>query len=256
MNQMVEKHKSKSWRRPLVVVLGPTAVGKTGLAIEWARALNGEIVSADSRQIYRYMDIGTAKPTLEQRAAVPHYLLDVVEPDEQLGVAQYQKMAYETIDAITRAGRIPFLVGGTGQYITAVIEGWAIPAVPPNPSLRLELEAFAGSYGPLALYERLKQADPAAAAGIDPYNVRRVVRALEVCMDSGQRFSELRQKMPPPYSVLQYGLTMERDRLYEAADRRVDQMIEQGFVEEVQRLLQMGYSFQFPTAEQALKAIL
>ncbi len=233
--------------KPLIVVLGPTAVGKTGLAIEMALALDGEIVSADSRQVYRYMDIGTAKPTPEQRRQVPHYLLDVVDPDENLSVAQYQRMAYEAMDAIHARNRVPFLVGGTGQYITAVIEGWSIPEVPPNPALRADLEAIAEQEGHEALFQRLQQLDPVAAEKIDPHNIRRVVRAIEVSLESGQPFSQLQQKQPPPYDILQYGLTMERKALYEQADRRVDEMMQQGFLDEVRRLLVMGYDRKLPS---------
>jgi tRNA dimethylallyltransferase len=231
----------------LVVILGPTAVGKTGLAIDLAMALDGEIVSADSRQVYRFMDIGTAKPTAEQRALVPHHLLDVVNPDENLSVSLYQAMAYEAIDAIQARGCIPFLVGGTGQYITAVTEGWNIPEIPPNPILRAELEVFARNEGRDALLQRLAQLDPATAQTIDPHNIRRVVRAIEVSVESGQPFSELQQKHPPPYTILEYGLTMAREALYKQADQRVDQMMKQGFLDEVRRLLDMGFDRSLPS---------
>ncbi len=244
---MNEKLNHKASSAPLIVILGPTAVGKTGLAIEVALKLNGEVVSADSRQAYRHMDIGTAKPTPEQKTKVPHYLLDIVEPDENLSVAQYQKMAYETIDTIHGRGHIPFLVGGTGQYITAVIEGWNIPEVPPNPELRAELEAFAEKEGHEALLQRLRALDPVVADKIDPHNIRRVVRAIEVCIESGQPFSQLQHKNPPPYSILQYGLTMEREALYTQADRRVDDMMQQGFLDEVHHLLEMGYGRSLPS---------
>lgn len=233
--------------QPLLVILGPTGVGKTDLAIELARALDGEIIGADSRQIYRYMDIGTAKPTAEQRAQAPHHLLDVVDPDENLALAQYQQMAYACIEAIHGRGHLPMLVGGTGQYITAVIEGWSIPAVPPNEALRAELEAYAAEHGAEALHNRLQALDPTAAAAIHPNNVRRVVRALEVCIEAGQPISELQQKSPPPYSILQHGLTMERERLIERAEQRVDVMMEAGFLDEVQRLLEMGYARKLPS---------
>lgn len=233
--------------KPLIVVLGPTGVGKTDLGIEIAQAVQGEIISADSRQIYRYMDIGTAKPTPEQQAAAPHHLLDVVDPDENLALARYQKMVYAVIDAIHERGHVPMLVGGTGQYITAVVEGWTIPEVPPNEHLRTELEIFVAESGAAALHERLRQIDPAAAANIDYRNVRRVVRALEVCIETGQPISELQRKRPPPYSITTYGLTSERDDLYHRADHRVDQMMEQGFLEEVRQLLAMGYSRKLPS---------
>ncbi len=234
-------------KRPLIVILGPTAVGKTGLAIQLAQALNGEIIGADSRQVYREMDIGTAKPTAEERAAAVHHLIDIVNPDETLSLSTYQQMAYETIDAIHQRGHIPLLVGGTGQYITATIEGWSIPEVAPNPELRAELEAFAVEQGAQALYARLVKLDPTAAEKIHPHNIRRTVRALEVCIESGQPFSELQRKRPPAYTILQYGLTMERERLYAQADRRVEQMMVRGFVNEVQGLLDRGYAHTLPS---------
>ncbi len=228
--------------KPLIIILGPTAVGKTGLAIEVARALNGEIISADSRQVYRHMDIGTAKPTPEQQAAAPHHLLDIVNPDERLSLAQYQQMAYKIIDDLHNQGKIPLLVGGTGQYITAVVEGWSIPEVPPNETLRAELETYASEQGSAALHTRLATLDPVAAASIDHRNVRRVIRALEVCLETGQPISELQRKHLPPYQITTYGLTLERDTLYERADHRVDEMMAAGFLNEVERLLLMGYN--------------
>jgi tRNA dimethylallyltransferase len=234
-------------KRPLITIVGPTAVGKTGLAIELASALDGEIVNADSRQIYRYMDIGTAKPTAEQRAAIPHHLLDVVDPDANLALAGYQKLAYRSIDDIQSRGRIPLLVGGTGQYITAVVEGWSIPEVPPNDSLRAELEAFAADKGSAALHARLREHDPVAAASIDHRNVRRVVRALEVCLETGQPISELQRKRPRPYTMLHYGLTLDRDVLYDRADRRVDEMMAAGLLDEVRHLLAVGYHRRLPS---------
>ncbi|HEX2907601.1 MAG TPA: tRNA (adenosine(37)-N6)-dimethylallyltransferase MiaA [Phototrophicaceae bacterium] len=232
---------------PLIVILGPTAVGKTGLALTLAQAIQGEVVNADSRQIYRYLDVGTAKPTPEQRAAVPHHLLDVVDPDDNLTLAQYQKLAYDTIAAIHQRGHIPLLVGGTGQYLTAVVEGWTVPEVPPNLALRAELETFAADQGSAALHQRLQQLDPAAAAGIHHRNVRRVVRALEVCLETGQPISELQHKQPPPYAIQQHGLTLDRVELYERADRRIDDMVAQGFLAEVQTLLDKGYSRYLPS---------
>jgi tRNA dimethylallyltransferase len=234
-------------RIPLLVILGPTAVGKTALALAVAGALDGEIISADSRQIYRYMDIGTAKPTPEERALVPHHLLDVVDPDETLTMAEYQTLANAAILDIHARGKLPMLVGGTGQYITALLEGWTVPRVPPNEDFRASMQAFAEEHGREALHERLRALDPAAAEAIDYRNVRRVIRALEVIDTTGQRFSEQRRKNPPPYDVLQYGLTMDRERLYAIADERVDSMLASGFLEEVQRLLDMGYSRDLPS---------
>lgn len=233
--------------KPLIVILGPTAVGKTSLAIELAAAINGEIIGADSRQIYRKMDIGTAKPSAEQRKQAVHHLLDVVEPDGKLSAAQYQRVAYQTINDIHERGKIPLLVGGTGQYISAVVEGWSIPEVPPNEALRAELEAFAAQQGAEALHQRLAQLDPTAARQIDARNVRRVVRALEVCLESGQPISELQRKHPPTYRMLHYGLTLEREILYERADRRVDAMMAEGLLSEVEGLLKKGYDRRLPS---------
>ena len=234
-------------QKPLIVILGPTAIGKTGLAIELAKSIDGEIIGADSRQIYRHMDIGTAKPSADERAQIPHHLIDIIEPDGDLSLALYQKMTYETVDDIHERGKIPLLVGGTGQYLTAITEGWSIPEVPPNMDLRAELDEFAEKNGVQALYERLEIIDPEAAVKIHPNNVRRVVRALEVYMETGTRISDLQRKKPPPYDILELGLTMERPLLWERADRRIDMMMDNGFLDEVRRLLDMGYNRKLPS---------
>lgn len=230
-------------RPPLVAIVGPTAVGKSDLALHLALTLGGEIVSADSRQVYRYLDIGTAKPTPEERALVPHHLVDVVDPNEQYTLAQYQADAYRAIDGIIGRGHIPFLVGGTGLYVRAVVEGLRIPRVPPDARLRAELERRAVDEGPEALHRELQRVDPEAAAQIDWRNVRRVIRAIEVYRATGRPISELRQTQAPPYEVLMIGLTVERAELYRRIDQRVDRMIAAGLVEEVKRLLDMGYGF-------------
>jgi tRNA dimethylallyltransferase len=232
---------------PLIVIVGPTAVGKTGLALQLAETMRGEIIGADSRQIYRFMDIGTAKPSRDEQARVPHYLIDLIDPDDNLTLARYQRLATETINDIHERRKIPFLVGGTGQYITAVTEGWSIPEVPPNDQLRLELEAFAEREGVGRLYDRLLETDPQAAAKIHPNNVRRVIRALEVYSETGEKISDLQRKSPPPYAILELGLRMERLNLYERADRRVDSMIEKGFLEEARYLLDSGYARTLPS---------
>jgi len=233
-------------KQPLVVILGPTAVGKTRLAIALAQELNGEIVGADSRQIYRYMDIGTAKPTANEQCQAVHHLIDVVNPNENLSLAQYQRIAYAAIDDIHQRGRLPLLVGGTGQYITAVEEGWSIPEVPPNDALRNKLETYAKDNGADALHQRLRALDAEAAEKIHPNNVRRVIRALEVCIETGTPITELQQKKPPSYEILTYGLEMARDVLYERADRRVDMMMESGLLGEVQWLLDHEYTPTLP----------
>ena len=233
--------------KPLVIVLGATGVGKTSIAIELARALNGEIVGADSRQIYRHMDIGAAKPSAAQQALVPHHLIDIAPPDYNLSLAEYQDAAHRSIEELHGRGKLPFLVGGTGQYISAVEEGWSIPRVPPNPELRAELEAYVAANSPAALHDRLRQVDPVSADRIHPNNVRRVIRALEVQIAAGKPISELQSKRPPPWRIFRLGLTLPRAQLYPRVDRRVDAMITAGFVDEVRRLLDMGYDRRLPS---------
>jgi tRNA dimethylallyltransferase len=233
--------------QPLIIVLGPTGVGKTSLAIELAQLLDGEIIGADSRQIYRHMDIGTAKPTAAQQASVPHHMIDMVPPDYHLSLAEYQDAAYRCINDLHQRGKLPFLVGGSGQYITAVEEGWSIPRVAPQPELRAELEAYVSDHSPATLHDRLRQVDPISAESIHPNNVRRVIRALEVQIVSGRPISELQRKQPPPWRIIRLGLMLPRSHLYPRVDQRVDDMIAAGFVAEVQGLLTMGYDRDLPS---------
>jgi tRNA dimethylallyltransferase len=230
----------------LIAIIGPTATGKTKLAIELALHFNGEIINADSRQIYRHMDIGTAKPTKEELAAVPHHLVDIIEPDKEFSLAEYQQLTEKTIQDIQARGKIPFLVGGSGLYVWAVLEGWVIPKIAPDSGFRRELEKRAGMGQGAELYADLRQIDPAAAAKIDPRNIRRVIRALEVNKLSETPFSELQKKQTPPFQTLIIGLTADRKELYRRADERADKMLKQGFVEEVNALQKMGYSLSLP----------
>lgn len=226
---------------PVIVLLGPTAVGKTELSLGLCEQFHGEVVGADSRQIYRGMDIGTAKPTPAELARVPHHLIDICAPDEPFSLADYQQRAYATIDAIHARGQVPFLVGGSALYLRAVVDGLRIPEAPPNPQVRAELEALLAAEGRAALFQQLQVLDPATAAVIDAQNPRRVLRALEIFLTTGKAKVELEGAQPPPYRFLLLGLDRPRDQLYERIDRRVDQMIQQGLIEETQRLLAAGY---------------
>ena len=232
---------------PLVVMLGPTAVGKTEIALQLAERLGAEIVSADSRLFYRGMDIGTAKPSLAERQRVPHHLIDVAAPDQIWGLALFQERACQAIAEIHQRGRLPLLIGGSGQYVRAVTEGWSPPAVQPDPRLRAVLEAWAVEIGKDGLHARLAVLDEPAAAAIDLRNMRRTVRALEVILSTGQRFSAQREKHSSPYRLLQIGLQRPRPELYARIDARIDAMLAQGLVAEVSLLLEQGYSPQLPT---------
>jgi tRNA dimethylallyltransferase len=231
----------------LVLLVGPTAVGKTELAIQLAERLNGEIVSADSRLFYRGMDIGTAKPTLEERARVPHHLIDVSEPDNSWSLAIFQRQARAAIADIHTRGRLPLLVGGSGQYLRAVTQGWSPPAVAPNIRLREVMENLAKKRGHKWLHAGLKRLDPPAAAAIDSRNLRRTIRALEVILTSGKPFSSQRQQLPSLYRVLTVGLMRPREELYRRVDQRIDDMFSAGLLEEVQALLKRGYNSDMPT---------
>ncbi len=225
---------------PLLVLVGATAVGKTFLSLSLARQFSGEIVSADSRLFYRGMDIGTAKPTLAERTAVPHHLIDICNPDETLSLGAYQKLAYQTIDTAHGHGRLPILVGGTGQYVKAVIEGWGIPAVPPQPAMRDVLSRLGGE----ELARWLHTLDPASQ--IDPRNTRRVIRALEVTLVSGVPMSVLQRKSPPPYAIKVIGLYLERAAHFARIDARVDEMMAAGLLGELVGLRAVGYGRALP----------
>ena len=231
----------------LVAVIGPTAVGKSQFALRLAQDFDGEIVNADSRQVYRYMDIGTAKPSHTELSLVRHHLIDIINPDEPFSLAIYQKLAHNTIENIQQQHKLPLLIGGSGLYIWSVIEGWKIPPVAPDAELRHSLEIRAKEEGSYALYQELQKIDPVAANKIMPTNLRRIIRALEICQVTGQPISQLWQKQPPPYPVLIIGLTMHRDNLYRTIDYRVDEMIKQGLIEEVKDLMAKGYSLDLPS---------
>ena len=221
---------------PLIVVLGPTASGKSALGIALAQCFQGEIVSADSRQVYRGLDIGTAKVTPEEQALVPHHLLDVADPHGIYTVSQFQQQAIAAINDILSRGRQPFLVGGSPHYIQAVVDHLDIPPVPPQSELRAQLEAR-----PLSeLLAQLQALDPESAATIDSNNPRRVIRALEVCLVTGRPFSQQRAVKAPLYRSLLLGPEWPRDVLYRRIDVRVDERMRQGMVQEVRDLLEQG----------------
>jgi len=224
----------------LVVLLGPTASGKSGLGITLAQRFNGEIISADSRQVYRSLDIGTAKVTPAEQALIPHHVLDVADPREIYSVAQFQRDAIAAINDILKRSHQPFLVGGSPHYIQTVVDNLDIPHIEPQPELRAQLEKR-----PLPeLLEQLEELDPRGAATIDRNNPRRVIRALEVCLVSGKPFSQQRKMSDPLYQSLLLGIEWPREVLYRRIDERVDERMQQGMVQEVQRLLDEGVSQQ------------
>ena len=224
----------------LIAILGPTGVGKTTISLGFAERHKGEIVSADSRLVYHGMDIGTAKPTPAEQMRVRHHLIDVVEPADDWNLAKYQSGAGEAIDNIHVRGKIPFLVGGTGQYIIAVLEGWTPPPKSQDVGFRTSLEQQAKETGYEILHRQLEDIDPIAAERIDARNVRRVIRALEIYHVTGLPPSQLRSKSPPNFDVLKIGLTLPRDQLYARIDARIEEMMEAGWLDEVETLLSLN----------------
>jgi tRNA dimethylallyltransferase len=233
--------------RPRVIFLvGPTGSGKSAAAAVLAQRLPGEIISADSRLLYRGFDIGTDKPAPAVRAAVPHHLIDVTDPDKPWSLVEFQSAALDCIHQIHARNRLPLCVGGTGQYVRALLEGWEIPPAVPNPDIRIQLEDRIAREGAAALYAELEQADPAAAARIDPRNIRRVVRALEVVLSTGKPFSAQRRRGAVGFSPLVIGLSLPRPELYARVDARIDAMLAAGWIEEVRGLLARGFSPALP----------
>ncbi len=218
---------------PLLTIIGPTASGKTSLSIALGNQFNAEIVSADSRQIYKEMDIGTAKASVEEMRQIPHYLIDIVYPNQDFSLAHYKKYAEQTIREIHSRRKLPILVGGTGLYISAIAEQYALPEVPPNPELREKLENYAAQHGPEALHQQLQEFDSQAASQIHPNNIRYVIRALEIYKAQGIR----KLLNNTPYSTFIVNLDWPRDELYQRIDQRIDQQIEQGLIAETKRLL-------------------
>jgi len=228
-------------RRPLIAVVGATATGKSDAAVALAEALGGEVISADAYQVYRGLDIGTAKAGLDLRARVPHHLLDIADPGDQLTLARFLDAANAALEEVWSRGRLPVLAGGSGQYVWALLEGWNVPRVPPDAKLRAELEALAAREGNAALVARLAEVDPEAAARLDPDNPRRLVRAIEVVLREGRPLAACQTRSPIDADVLILGLRLPRDDLYARLDARTDAMYAAGFVDEVLRLRAGGF---------------
>lgn len=230
--------------RRLIAIVGSTATGKTSLAVELARKFGGEIIGADSRQVYRHMEIGTAKPTTGERSRVRHHLIDVVEPDEPFSLGRWLELAQAALEDVwSRGGGQPLLVGGTGQYVWALLEGWRVPRVPPQPEFRRRMEGREAA----DLFAEVRRIDPQAAERIGPTNRRRLIRALEVYEATGRPISYWQAKEPPDFETLVIGLRLPRDELYRRIDGRVERMMTSGLIEDARRLLAMGYSRELPS---------
>ena len=217
-------------------------MGKTALAIALAQRFRGEIVNADSRQVYTGMDIGTAKPTEAEQRQACHHLIDIRTPDTPISLGEYLPMARETVEAVAARGQLPILCGGTGQYVWALLEGWSVPKVPPNPEFRAALESRVDAEGPAVLWRELMRLDPDRAATIDPLNPRRIVRALEIVNATGKAVVAASKSAQPPYRSLVLGLTADRDALYQRIDARFDAMMEAGLLDEARRLRSAGHA--------------
>ena len=234
-------------KRPVVVfIIGATASGKTDLAVRLAGRFAMDVVSSDSRQLYRRLDIATAKPDERQRKKVRHRLIDIIEPSEDYNVALYQRAANENIRIIRCEGKLPFVVGGSGMYLRALVEGYQFPSVPPQSSMRRELEQRALAQGTQALHRELAEVDREAANAIHPHNLRRVIRALEVYRTTGRPFSKLARTSRPDFLPLIIGLHFDRDALYRRIDLRVDRQMEAGLADETRRLMEEGIDLRRP----------
>lgn len=232
-------------RENLMVIVGPTAVGKTAISIKLAKILNGEIISADSMQIYKYMDIGTAKVTPEEMEGIPHYLIDVVYPDEEFTVADYKELAEKIISDINKKGKIPIVVGGTGLYVNSLVYDLNFTKVPPNEKIRKRLNELADKYGNEYIHNMLEKIDKESSKRIHVSDRKRIIRAIEIYEVTGIPMSEQNRdfrKQNDRYNLAMIGLNMDRDKLYERINMRVDKMIENGLIAEVANLLKMGYT--------------
>lgn len=238
---------STAGRDRVVAIVGPTASGKSRLAMQIAASVGGEIIGADSRQVYRHMDIGTAKPSLEDRRCVRHHLIDIIDPSDEYSVALFVRQAREAISDVLERGRVPIVVGGTGQYVWALLEGWNVPEVSPDHSLREEFQERLRRSGLADLVDELRRVAPKAAQRVDLLNPRRVIRALELAYESPHGEPETPTRLSPPFHATIIGIVMDRSELYARINARVDAMIEAGWVGEVQRLHEMGFSPELPS---------
>ena len=232
-------------KQPLIVVAGPTASGKTRLAIDIAKSFDGEIVSADSMQIYKYMDIGTAKPTVEERAECRHHLIDFVEPDEEFSVADYVNLAHEVIADIAARGKLPVMCGGTGLYINSVVDDVTFGEMDTDHALREELKAIAEKEGSERLIEMLSEFDPVSAARLHPNNLRRIIRAIEFYNSTGVPISEhqaMTKQIESRYDPIMFSIDYPRETLYERINLRVELMVKEGLLNEVKKIMDMGYT--------------
>ena len=227
---------------PVVFIVGPTAVGKTSLADFLAQSFGGEVINADSRQVYRHLNIGTAKPTPEELSQAPHHLLDLLDPDENFDLATFLSLARSAMGDIHERGKLPIVAGGTGQYVWALLEGWQVPKVPPDPEFRAAKEREAQERGTEALFRQLREVDPKRAAQVDPRNLRRVIRALEIHRSGTPSEIDNEVERFPLENFLVIGLTLERQELYRRIDDRVDRMMDQGLEQEARFLAEKGYS--------------
>lgn len=229
----------------LIAIVGPTAAGKTDLAIRLSQHIPLQVIGADSRQVYRYMDIGTAKPSLEERNQVTHHLIDIVDPDGEFSLGQYMKCTEQAIKNAKQHGQAPILVGGTGQYVMAILEGWQVPAVSPDPELRARLEGDLAAYGIENLLDELRGLDATASEAVDQQNARRVIRAIERAR-SGHLWGEQPARVKPSFESIVVGISGDRAELHSRADQRLEEMMSNGFLDEVEWLLEAGYSPELP----------
>lgn len=232
-------------KQQILIIAGPTAVGKTEYSIRIAKALNGEIISADSMQLYRFMDIGSAKPSAEERSAVPHHLVDEVDPRLPWSAAEYQKLAKKYIEEVLKRGKLPVISGGTGLYVNSLLYDMDFSVLPRQKGFREKLEQEAAVFGSEQIHRRLQELDPAAAERIHPNNIKKIIRAIEVCERSGKEFPDFALELheTEDYEPILIGLTRDRAELYRRIEERVDQLLDAGLIEEVSGLLKMGLTY-------------